>query len=162
VPLCEGRALLNRHREVFRRFWAWSDQVEIEGMLGGRLQTVFGWQVHVGPNVNPRSLRNFPMQANGAEMMRLACCLTTECGISVCAVVHDALLIEASLDEIEPAVAQTQAAMWTASELVLPGFPLRTEAKMVRYPERYIDPRGAKMWETVQSLLQDTTQEVPF
>jgi hypothetical protein len=32
-----------------------------------------------GPQVaNGRSLRNFPMQANGAEMLRLACCLGTE------------------------------------------------------------------------------------
>ena len=39
----------------------------------GSLHTVFGWHVHVGEKSNPRSLRNFPMQANGAEMMRLGC-----------------------------------------------------------------------------------------
>ena len=33
------------------------------------------------------------MQANGAEMLRLACCLATERGIEVCAPVHDAVLI---------------------------------------------------------------------
>src|SRR5262249_46921000 len=75
IPLCEARLLLQRHREVFRTYWAWSDRVEMQGMLGGRLHTVFGWQMHVGPHANPRSLRNFPMQATGAEMMRLACCL---------------------------------------------------------------------------------------
>ena len=42
-------------------------------MLLNRLHTVFGWTVRVGPDANPRSLRNFPCQANGAEMMRLAC-----------------------------------------------------------------------------------------
>src|SRR5262249_1786211 len=85
IPPCHGRALLRMHQETFRRFWEWSDQVEMVGMLTGRLQTVFGWPVHVGSESNPRSLRNFPMQANGAEMMRLACCLATERGIQVCA-----------------------------------------------------------------------------
>ena len=35
------------------------------------------------------------MQANGAEMLRLACCFATERGVRVCAPVHDAILIEA-------------------------------------------------------------------
>jgi hypothetical protein len=125
------------------------------GMLTRRLQTVFGWTVHVGADANPRSLRNFPMQANGAEMLRLACCLATERGIQVCAPVHDALLAEEPGDYIEEVVATTQSAMREASELVLPGFPLRTDAKVVRYPDRYLDERGRRMWETVVSLLDE-------
>jgi hypothetical protein len=149
VPLSTGRLLLQHHKEVFRRYWAWSDQVEMQGMLGGTLRTVFGWQMHTSAHANPCSLRNFPMQSHGAEMLRLACCLCTEHGIQVCAPVHDALLVEASLDAIESIVAQTQRFMEQASLLVLPGFPLRTEAKIVRYPERYQDPRGVQMWEMV-------------
>ena len=73
VPPCRGRELLRMHRDTFRRFWAWSDAVDTQAMLSGKLTTVFGWCVHVGHDANPRSLRNFPMQGNGAEMMRLAC-----------------------------------------------------------------------------------------
>lgn len=152
VAPCYGRELLQKHREAFRIYWAWSDGVEIEGMLGGQLQTVFGWRLHAGPQPNPRSLRNFPMQANGAEMMRLACCLSTEQGVAVCGVVHDALLVEAPASDIEDVVAQTQDVMGRASELVLAGFRLRTDAKVVRYPERYVDPRGERMWQTVHAL----------
>jgi DNA polymerase I-like protein with 3'-5' exonuclease and polymerase domains len=155
VAPCRGRELLQLHRQTFRDFWAWSDRVEMEAMLTGRLRTVFGWTVHVGPDANPRSLRNFPMQANGAEMMRLACCLATERGITVCAPIHDALLVEGPADGIEDVVTQTQAAMREASELVLPGFPLRTDAKVVRYPDRYMDERGRRMWETVWPLLDE-------
>jgi hypothetical protein len=155
VPGCRGRELLRLHQEIFRRFWQWSDRVEMEAMLSGRLRTVFGWAVHVGPDANPRSLRNFPMQANGAEMMRLACCLATERGIMVCAPVHDALLVEGPADGIGDTVAQTQEAMPEASEFVLPGFPLRTEAKIVRHPDCYQDERGRRMWETVMRLLEE-------
>jgi hypothetical protein len=155
VPPCRGRELLRMHRQTFRRFWQWSEQVETEGMLTGQLRTVFGWTVHVGRDANPRSLRNFPMQGNGAEMLRLACCLATERGILVCAPVHDALLVEGPAGEIDAVVAATKDAMQEASELVLPSFPLRTDAKVVRYPERYSDPRGERMWRTVWALVDE-------
>jgi hypothetical protein len=122
-------------------------------MLAGDLRTVFGWKVHAGPEANPRSLANFPMQANGAEMLRLACCTLTEGGTTVCAPVHDALLVEGSEGQIGEVVAGTQAAMQEASEVVLGGFPLRTEAKVVRHPDRYVDERGREMWDTVLELL---------
>jgi hypothetical protein len=161
VPACKGRELLQMHQETFRPFWKWSNGIEMEAMLSGQLRTVFGWTVHVGTDANPRSLRNFPMQASGAEMLRLACCLATERGIMVCAPVHDALLVEGPADEIDEVVARTQEAMREASELVLPGFPLRTDAKIVRFPDRYMDDRGRKMFETVSGLLDDLDQEGP-
>jgi hypothetical protein len=150
----DGRELLRLHHETFSQYWRWSDSVQDFAMGRGFLETVFGWRVYVGPDANPRSLRNFPLQANGAEMLRLACCLTTERGIRVCGPVHDALLIEAPIDEIEFAVAETQKAMHEASELVLPGSPLRTEARVIQWPERYTDPRGVQFWQTVWELAE--------
>ena len=104
-PPIVARDLLRAHRETYRTFWRWSDAAVDTAMLHGSLHTVFGWHVHVGEKANPRSLRNFPMQANGAEMLRLACCLATERGIEVCAPVHDAVLICAPLDRLEDDVA---------------------------------------------------------
>jgi hypothetical protein len=158
ISPAHGRALLGLHRQTFRTFWTWSDAVQDEAMLTNRLRTVFGWTVHVGPDTAPTSLRNFPMQANGAEMMRLAACLATERGIGVCCPVHDAFLIEAATDDLEAEVARMRDAMREASELVLPGFPLRTDAKLVRYPDRYADERGRQMWTTVTTLLDGLMQ----
>jgi len=152
VPPVRGRDLLQMHKETFRQFWRWSDAVQDEAILVGHLRTVFGWTVHTGDQPNPRSMRNFPMQGNGAEMMRLACCLATERGIGLCCPVHDALLIEADAEEIDVAVESTQQAMREASEIVLDGFQLRTDAKIVRHPDRYSDKRGQMMWETVCEL----------
>jgi DNA polymerase I-like protein with 3'-5' exonuclease and polymerase domains len=153
ITLAHARELLEMHRRTFHRFWAWSDAIETQAMLTNQLMTVFGWKVHVGTEGNPRSLRNFPMQANGAEMLRLACCLATENGIRVCAPVHDALLVEAPAGEITEAVTRTQAYMQEASRIVLDGFCLRTEAKVVCHPDRYVDDRGKGMWERVLGLL---------
>jgi len=148
-----ARALLRAHRETYRTFWRWSDAAVDYAMLNGSLHTVFGWQVHVGESPNPRSLRNFPMQANGAEMLRLACCLATERGIEVCAPVHDAALICASLDRLEADIAGMRAAMAEASRIVLGGFELGTDVHVVRHPGRYMDSRGAVMWRRVLDLI---------
>ena len=91
-------------------------------------------------------------------MLRLACCFATERGIKVCAPVHDALLIEAEERHADEAIRVTQEAMREASELVLSGFPLRSDVEIIRYPERYTDPRGKKMWETIMKIL-DTLPE---
>ncbi len=72
------------------------------------------------------------MQANGAEMLRLAGCLAAERDIAVCAPVHDALLVEGPIERIDTVVADTQAAMAEASEVVLDGFRLRTDARELR------------------------------
>src|SRR5271166_3812359 len=125
-----GRELLRLHRETYPRFWQWSDGAESHAMLLGRLHTVFGWTVRVGADANPRSLRNFPCQANGAEMLRLACSLTTERGISIVAPVHDAVMVEGPADSIDAIVAETQTAMAEASAVILDGFRLRSDAKI--------------------------------
>ena len=152
-PAADGRELLRLHRATYPRFWDWSDGTEHEAILLGRLRTVFGWSLHVGAGANPRSLRNFPCQANGAEMLRLACCLATERGIAVVAPIHDALLIEGPSGEIDDLVARTQAAMAEASGTVLDGFRLRADAKVVRWPDRYMDDRGRRFWDRVLALL---------
>jgi DNA polymerase-1 len=88
------------HQETYRTFWRWSDAAVDHAMSKSSLHTVFGWTIHIGEDSNPRSLRNYPMQGNGAEMLRLACCISTERGIEVCAPVHDAVLICAPLDRL--------------------------------------------------------------
>ena len=103
---------------------------------------------------DPRSVMNFPMQANGAEMLRLACCLATERGLRVCAPVHDAILVEAPAAGIEGHVAALRACMREASRVVLDGLELGSEAQVVRWPERYTDKRGEVMWQTVMRLLE--------
>ncbi len=154
-PEVEARDLLRRHRETYRRFWRWSQGAVDLAMSHGRIKTVFGWPLHVGAEVNPRALMNFPMQANGAEILRLACCLGTERGIEICAPVHDAVLIGAPIDELDHRVQAMRDAMAEASRVVLDGFELRTDAELIRYPQRYRDGRGVVMWKTVTELLED-------
>jgi hypothetical protein len=43
--------------------------------------------------------------------------------------------------------------MAEAARAVLSGFELATDVKIVRWPDRYMDPRGAVMWHRVEQLL---------
>jgi hypothetical protein len=136
-PDIVGRELLRHHHQVYRRFWDWSNNRVNRYLLNNEQQTVFGWihRFKEWPKIN--SVRNFDMQGNGAEMLRLACCLCTEAGISICAPVHDAILIMAPLDRLDEDVARMRAYMGEASRIVLGGFRLRTDQHVFPYPERY-------------------------
>ena len=158
-PVAAARELLGLHRATYPAFWRWSQAAVDRATLLGKLETVFGWPIHVGPSpdptrpgANPRSLANFPCQANGAEMLRLAACLLVERGIGLCAPVHDAVLVEGPAAEIDEVVAQTREAMAEASRVVLAGFEIGTDAKIVRWPDRYVDESGAAFWDTVMRL----------
>ncbi len=157
-PEIVARELLRLHREAFPSYWQWSQAAVDHAMLFGFIQTVFGWRVHLGAEVNSRSLANYPCQANGAEMLRLACCLMTERGIQVCAPIHDAVLVEGPSDDIYHIVAEAQRAMREASEIVLNGFSLKSEAEIVRWPNRYSDERGKRMWDRVTGIVADITR----
>lgn len=153
-PVARARQLLALHRQTYRTFWAWSDATQDEAILNGKLWTTFGWEIRVKGQVNARSLRNFPMQGNGAEMLRIACIFLTEAGIRVCAPVHDAVLIELPLVGLDEGIAKAQGLMRQASSAVLGDFELGSDAKIVCYPDRYMDERGQVMWDTVMRLIQ--------
>lgn len=149
----EAQDLIRRMARTFPTYAGWAEHVVEVANLTGWLSTVFGWTVHVTGKTKPLTLRNFPMQANGAEMLRLACCLATERGVNVCAPVHDAMLVEGAIDEIDDVVQVTREAMNEASRVVLDGLEVGTDAMVVRHPERYTDPRGELMWSRVLELL---------
>ena len=157
-PVIQANVLLRLHQETYRVFWRWSDAAVDYAMLHNKLWTVFGWTVQAGRDPNPRFLRNFLMQGNGAEMLRLVCCMATEAGIAVCAPVHDAILIEAPLEQLDQVIEQTKMIMAEASAIVLDGFRLNSDADVIRYPDRYSDERGVKMWETVTGILNQFEQ----
>ena len=159
-PRIVARELIRAHQQRYRKFWDMADNAIAIIMDHRPIQTVGGWPLQVCSDPNPNSVMNFPMQANGAEMLRLACSMATERGIEVHAPVHDAVLIGSSIDNIERDTKAMQEIMEEASRAVLGGFNIPTEAKIVRYPDRYMDKRGVVMWDRVMRLLADLREAV--
>jgi DNA polymerase-1 len=150
-----ARELLKHHQRTYPTYWRWSDSAVAFAMAFSFMPTVFGWNIHVGPEANSRSLMNFPIQANSAEMLRLACIFSVESGVQVAAPVHDAVLVVTPIDKLQETIAITEKAMADASEIVLDGFRIRTEAKIVTFPDRYMDERGETMWTTVWQIIKE-------
>lgn len=149
--IAHAHELVRLHRAAYPVLWRWSDAAVDHATLFGMLHTVFGWTLRGDQRVP--TLRNYLMQANGAEVLRLACDHAHAAGITICLPVHDAILIEADAPDINDAVERTRRAMATASSDVLSGFQLRTEVKVVTHPERFAEPRGRDMWHRVSNLL---------
>jgi hypothetical protein len=149
----EADRLIRRFAQDFPVRTEWLESVIAQAQLRGYLSTRLGWTLKTAPHHRPTAQRNFPMQATGNEMLRLACSLATERGVQVCAPVHDAVLIEADAERIDDAVAVMRAAMAEASRIVLDGLVIATDVEIIAWPNRYDDQRGRAMWTRVMGIL---------
>ena len=155
--------MLGQQRGLFNQYWAWIDDWIAHALDMGSMHTPSGWTCCTGiTEFNARSIGNFAVQATSADIMRLACIWAHRRNIGLCGSVHDALLIEAPIDRIEADVALTQEIMRRAARVVLnitdERCDLRTDATIVRYPDRYSDKRGAQVWADVLDLLEQYRQ----
>lgn len=160
-PVLRARQLLAAHRRIYKQFWEWSDNLFNHAISTNRIQTVYGWRQIVKPDLNPRSVRNFPMQANSAEMLRIACILMAGRGLYLCAPVHDAILIEADESEIDQAAEIATECMTQASRYVLNGFELTSETEVIRYPNRFLGDADLGFWNQVISINEKVKNLTP-
>jgi hypothetical protein len=158
LSIIEAQNLINRMERTFPVYTEWVQQVIGAGIMRGALSTCFGW-TRFTMSDRVTTIRNWPMQSAGAEMLRLACNLIVEQGISLCAPIHDAVMIEADADSIHDAVAVTRDCMATASATLLDGLVIGTDAAIVTWPGRYADERGVAMWDTVIGIIDRLEHE---
>jgi DNA polymerase-1 len=76
-------------------------------------------------------------------------------GIRLIASVHDAVLIEASIDQIEREVARAIYCLERASQRFLHGLTLKVDVKKIYPGERFTDPRGEATWAFVERSLRE-------
>jgi DNA polymerase I len=146
--------IIERHRRTYPPFWQWREDMMMTAMLKRRIESVFGWPLRITTSPNKRTLYNFPMQADGAEMLRLAAWQLCEAGIMPCMLIHDGILFEASdRDEIEHA----KEIMRVAGRDVCNGFEIGVDVdQMLVGGARYSDkrPMAKKMWATIMAALE--------
>jgi hypothetical protein len=147
--------LLRRHRQKYARFWRWSDGTVDFAHAYGYLQTRYGWRMHVAQGVKNTTLRNWRVQATGAEVLRAAVCALDGAGISMDATLHDAVLIEADAAVIDAVALKAERLMVRASAAVL-GEPLRVQKRVLRPGDRLLEGRKARAtWERIWGLLDE-------
>lgn len=108
-----------------------------------------------GEKKEGRTIKNFSCQATGAEILRVACILLVENNIKIIAPIHDAILIECDEEETYEIILKAQKLMTEASTIVLgPGNSIKTEADVIKYPDRYSDPREVENWNKVLKIVE--------
>jgi DNA polymerase-1 len=151
--LFEACEILARLRARFHVFEAYAQRVVDHAGLQLEIGTPFGWYMQCPSAINPRTVRNFPIQSTGAEILHVACVLAERRGIELVAPVHDAIMAEAPSDKEEEASAALDRCMRDASAVVLRGYELPTDVQIVRSGQHFFDRRGAAMWETITRLV---------
>jgi hypothetical protein len=160
----EAHEMLLLHRGLFSQYWHWSEDWLHHSLNSGMMRTVYGWQCATGiTEFSERSIRNWPIQSTCADIFRLAYVWGARHGLTLIAPVHDAVLLEAQEDRIEADVALMREIMRRASRVILNPtadgtIELRTDAKIIRYPDRFTDSRGTELWETVLKLLAERSE----
>ena len=147
-------AIIERHRRRYPRFWAWRENLVQTAMLERRIESTFGWPLHLATSPNQRTLFNFPMQSGGAEMLRLAAWRLCEAGLVPSMLVHDGILLEVANTEQGELAKEI---MGRAGRDVCDGFEIGVdEDQKLTGGARYTDKRpvAQKMWRTIMSVLE--------
>src|SRR6516165_2887498 len=153
ISLFEAGEILARLRARFHRFEDYVRCVVDHAGLDLEIGTVFGWYMQCPSGINPRTVRNFPIQSTGSEILHVACMLAERRNLQIVAPVHDAIMVQASIKDAEKASATLDRVMRDAAALVLRGYELPTDKQPILPGERYFDDRGKAMWDTVSKLL---------
>jgi DNA polymerase family A len=153
ISLFEAGEILARLHAQFHRFEEYARCVIDHAGLALEISTPFGWRMRCPSGINQRTVRNFPIQSTGAEILHVACVLAERRGIEIVAPVHDALMAEADADRVEEVSGALDCVMRDASVVVLRGYELRTDVQVIHAGEHYYDKRGAAMWDKVTELL---------
>jgi DNA polymerase-1 len=146
--------VIERHRRTYPRFWEWRADMVHHAMLDRRIDSVFGWPLRISTSPNQRTLYNFPMQAGGAEMLRLAAWRLCEAGLVPSMLIHDGILLEVDNEE---QIIGAMEIMKAAGRDVCGSFEIGVDIdqKLVG-GARYCDkrPMAQNMWRGIMDTLQ--------
>jgi hypothetical protein len=159
VSLFEAGEILARLRARFRVFEAYAQSAVDHAGLQLEISTPFGWVMKCPSGINPRTVRNFPIQSTAAEILHIACILAERRGIEIVATVHDAIMAEAPAEQVEDASATLDRVMRDAAAIVLRGRELPTDVQLVRPGERFHEERAEEMWGTINRLVTKLEKE---
>ena len=153
-----AKFLMQKYKEIFKIYFKWLDGFIEAGLQKKYLTTVYGWQRHIknlfktkdGKRTDiRRSLMNWPIQSHGAEILRKALVDLTDENFEVCALVHDAVLIQIPIPEFNQRLEEAKQIMVDASVNVVGG-PIRVDHEVIK--TNYIqDGKDQKLFDEIMN-----------
>lgn len=155
LSLYEAGEILARLKARLHVFEEWCAGVADHAGLNLKLSTVFGWTVQCPPGTPARTIRNWPIQSAGAEILHVTAILAERRGIRIVAPIHDAFLAEAPVADVADISIELDRVMREASQLVLNGSELPTSdgGGPILPGQRFHDERGADMWAMINQRM---------
>lgn len=68
----KAQEIFNWHKRTFSVYWEWNNKLIVQARMNGWIESLDGWTEWVGRMTKDTQLKNFPSQANGAVMLRIA------------------------------------------------------------------------------------------
>jgi DNA polymerase I len=134
-------------------FWQGRLEAVQTAMLRRRIESSYGWPLRISHSPNQRSLLNFPMQSDGAEMLREATVRLCDAGIVPIMLVHDGILFE----ETDPRkIEEATEIMRAVGREICDGIDVGVDLDWsTERDPRYRDkrPMAQKMWASIMDVL---------
>jgi DNA polymerase I-like protein with 3'-5' exonuclease and polymerase domains len=159
IRYAEAEALVDAHKALFPVYWRWSERTVQGAYDRAWIKTPCGWRSKVPFPGNERTWMNWPMQATGADIMRLTVTYLDRQNVKVLAPVHDGFLLSCRRDQLADLRAAVDFACGAAADQVLPGFPLRWDFT-VYDKGRFEDEDGLPLWGRLQAIMEQADAKI--
>jgi DNA polymerase-1 len=153
--LAEAKRVHANMERVYSRYYSWRERTSLAAECARRMTTPLGWSVPIDAKTKQNFLLNFPIQGAGADILRAATTLMHDEGIRILAMVHDAVLIEDEIQNIERSAKIVQDCWRKASKSILGGFELDSDIEIVRYPDTFAPEDTDEFWNFLTELRQE-------
>jgi DNA polymerase I-like protein with 3'-5' exonuclease and polymerase domains len=154
--------ILRWHKRVFRVYWRFVDE-EVMFARKGWIRARDGWTQFADQNSKFTRLQNFPMQANGAVILREAVKLLAQHNsIELVCTLHDSIMIYCHVDDavVHENILRRCMEQATANVMLGVQMPMKipVEVKTFTHETGYTDERGSAMYGRVMSILKEATK----
>jgi hypothetical protein len=151
----QGQRIVDLHHDRYATYWEWSDHKLQYAFGEGELVARDGWRCGINTRSSIFTARNWLVQANAAALFRYAGLMMQRIGLEVVCPVHDAVLLETGINQVDREVARATDCLERASRRFLHGLTLNVDVKYVFPNQRFTDQRGAKTWAFVERSLRE-------
>jgi DNA polymerase I-like protein with 3'-5' exonuclease and polymerase domains len=134
----------------FPQFWKYVEYERITSEARGYAETRGGWRLDVR-HQKFRTLKNFPVQAEAAEIMHLGASKMSDGGVMICTTVHDAVLAMCPTERAQETAAFI-AQCWREAGQEVIGYPISTDQYI--FTGRFTESGSMPAWERLLAGLE--------
>lgn len=153
------------HKSYFHVYWEWLEKCIQRSRIDGFMSTQNHWLRYVDRYVKKTQLQNFPMQSEGAEMMRMTVNLLASKyqkikdvrpdGLDLTCTLHDAFYMLTNEEHFEYDSRVLGKCMDLGSADILDGYVIGRDITVYDYNKPYYDERGDKTYKKIMALVGD-------